>query len=278
MRRDPTLCDSLASDRTREQCRDVGPPGLSAFFYHWISARLCPPRRRRREIGEVGPEDCAPHRLSPCRLPGKCRRGHAGHQKARGDRGQDRPEKRRNHSGTPGRRHQGCRPRHHPGGPSGQETPPSAVGSSTLVGGTEQLGVASHPFVQRVNHLAAVKRGHQRHRRIERNLLLEQRSAGPGRVGGSGGRVLRTTWLVDSVASAVGPAPGRVRAYAPLLRRKLPLVACRYSTPMPNAACASPEGHQATGDQRRFIQVPLRKRPKSCTIGHSCRASERKIR
>ena len=51
---------------------------------------------------------------------------------------------------------------------------PRAVGSSVLLGRTEQLGVAAHPLVQRVDDLAAIDRGHHRHRRIERNLLSER--------------------------------------------------------------------------------------------------------
>ena len=73
-------------------------------------------------------------------------------------RGRGRPEGRQSHSRTPAAATKDAGRVTIAVTPIADGPAPSAVGSSTLVGGTEQLGVAAHPLVQRVDDLAAIIR------------------------------------------------------------------------------------------------------------------------
>ena len=111
--------------------------------------------------------------------------------------------------------------------PVADDPAPHSVGH-ILLAWTQQLGVATHPFVQRVDDFAAIDRGHHRHRRIKRNLLAEMRRRGPGGTGGSGIGQARLAVMGSPARSGAGsrccagtspslcrfPSPPRKRRYS----------------------------------------------------------------
>src|SRR5262245_58749427 len=62
--------------------------------------------------------------------------------------------------------------------PVADDPAPPTVRYHVCLSRKEQLSVATHPFVQRVDHMAAIDLCHHRHSRIERNLLPEPRLHG----------------------------------------------------------------------------------------------------